>query len=115
MRRPSRSGRTYSNGRCRTACLAETRSRRRRGFCGLTAVLYSRLHPLTHKEGSMYGTVARMHVKPGMGAQLEELDRQEAEMANIAGYVGEVVYQMDAEPDVYYLAIIFESKAAYDA
>jgi quinol monooxygenase YgiN len=63
----------------------------------------------------MYGTVARMHVKPGMGAQLEELDRQEAEMGNIAGYVGEVVYQMDAEPDVYYLAVIFESKAAYDA
>src|SRR5580765_745921 len=63
----------------------------------------------------MYGTVARMRAKPGMREQLMELDRQEAEMANIAGYVGEVVYQMDADPDVYYLAIIFESKAAYEA
>ncbi len=62
----------------------------------------------------MYGTVARMRVKPGMGDRLLELDRQEQAL-NIPGFVGEYVYRMDADPNEYYLAVVFESKEAYFA
>ena len=64
----------------------------------------------------MYGTVARIRVKPGMGAQLEELGRRmaEAEM-RIPGYVAQYVYRTDADPDELYLTVLFESREAYHA
>lgn len=62
----------------------------------------------------MYGTVARIRLKPGMEARLLELDREE-QAANIPGYVGAHIDRMDAEPNVYYLAVAFESKEAYVA
>ncbi len=62
----------------------------------------------------MYGTVARLRIKPGMEAQLLEFDRQE-QAVNIPGFVGEYIYRMDADPTVYYLAVVFASKAAYVA
>jgi quinol monooxygenase YgiN len=62
----------------------------------------------------MYGTVARMRLKAGA---------EEAIMAMSAGYranpipgmVAQYVYRMDADPQEYYLAIIFASKEAYQA
>ena len=62
----------------------------------------------------MYGTVARMRIKPGAEQQLIEFDRQE-QARNIPGFVGEYIYRMDADPAVYYLAVVFESKEAYVA
>ncbi len=62
----------------------------------------------------MYGTVARLRIKPGMEEQLLEFDRQEQTL-NIPGFIGEYVYRMDADPSVYYLAVVFESKEAYVA
>lgn len=62
----------------------------------------------------MYGTVARLRIKPGMEEQLLEFDRKE-QAANIPGYVGAYTYRMDADPNVYYLAVVFESKEAYVA
>lgn len=62
----------------------------------------------------MYGTVARIQIKPGMEAQLLAFD-QEEQNANIPGFVGEYVYRMDADPTVYYLAVVFASKEAYVA
>ncbi len=53
----------------------------------------------------MYGTVARIRVKPGMG---------EEEM-RIPGYVAQYVYRMDADPDELYLTVLFESREAYHA
>lgn len=62
----------------------------------------------------MYGTVARLRIKPGMEAQLMEFDRK-VQDAKIPGHVDTHTYRMDADPNIYYLAIIFESKEAYVA
>ena len=62
----------------------------------------------------MYGTVARMRLKPGMEEQLIALDRAE-HAVGIPGSVTSYIYRMDAEPNVYYLAVVFESKEAYKA
>ena len=62
----------------------------------------------------MYGTVARMKAKPGTGELLAELGRQLHEDPP-AGMVGTWVYQMDADPDEYTLAVAFESRQAYTA
>ena len=64
----------------------------------------------------MYGTVARMRVKPGVAAQLEALStRMAGEEAGSPGYVAQYVYRMDADPDELYLAVIFASREAYQA
>lgn len=61
----------------------------------------------------MYGTVARMQVKPGM---LEQLTRAAEDQAReIRGMIFEYTFQMDDDPNVCYLAVGFESKDAYVA
>lgn len=60
----------------------------------------------------MYGTVARLQLKPGMEARFKELE-QEFTTAEVPGYVVTYVYRMDADPNEYYLATVFESKEAY--
>ena len=60
----------------------------------------------------MYGTVAHMQAKPGAGPQLLALAEEE-EYTQIPGLVGEYIYQLDTNPDEYYLTVIFESKEAY--
>ena len=62
----------------------------------------------------MYGTVARMKAKPGSGELLAEMARQ-FEQDRPPGMVGTWVYQMDANPDEYILAVAFESREAYRA
>ena len=59
----------------------------------------------------MYGTVARMRVKPGSEAALQKLTEETA--PDIPGFVGEYIYRMENEPDVYYLTVMFENKEAY--
>jgi quinol monooxygenase YgiN len=64
----------------------------------------------------MYGTVARLCVKPGMSAQLEALSRRMAEEEmQTPRYVAQYVYRMDADPDELYLTVLFDSRAAYHA
>jgi quinol monooxygenase YgiN len=60
----------------------------------------------------MYGTVARFQVKPGALQQVQQLSR-EFEAALVPGFVFQHVYQMDASQDQLFLAVAFESKAAY--
>jgi heme-degrading monooxygenase HmoA len=62
----------------------------------------------------MYGTVARMKAKPGTGELLAELGRQLSD-DRPPGMVGTWVYQLDADPDEYLLAVAFESREAYTA
>lgn len=62
----------------------------------------------------MYGTIARFQVKPGMEAQLNQL-QQEFTAATVPGFVAAYVYQMEANPSEHYLAVLFASKAAYQA
>ena len=62
----------------------------------------------------MYGTVARMKVKPGMEQKLMAISQRQ-DMRSIPGLVAEAVYKLDANPDEYILVVAFESKAAYQA
>jgi heme-degrading monooxygenase HmoA len=59
----------------------------------------------------MYGTVARIRVKPGQGETLQQMNTAMSE--NIPGLVFEHVYQSDADANEYWLVVGFESKAAY--
>lgn len=60
----------------------------------------------------MYGTVARLQLKPGMQQQFEALGR-EIEAQGIPGWVAEYLYQSDSNPDELFMAVVFESKEAY--
>ena len=62
----------------------------------------------------MYGTIARLQVKPGMEAKFKELE-QEYNTTPVPGFVSTYVYRMDANPNEHYLVVVFESKAAYQA
>src|SRR3712207_7753650 len=62
----------------------------------------------------MYGTVARLHLKPGMEEQFIAWGETQ-QIVNIPGHISAYVYRMDTEPNVYYLAVAFESQEAYVA
>ncbi len=62
----------------------------------------------------MYGTVARLRLKPGMEAQMRAFNEEENALG-IPGYLAMYVYRMDQDPNEYYMAVIFESKDAYVA
>jgi hypothetical protein len=59
----------------------------------------------------MYGTVARLRVKPG---KLQELkDFGESGQGAIPGLVSQSIYQLDSDPNTLILVVAFESKDAY--
>ena len=60
----------------------------------------------------MYGTVAKMRVKPGKLEELKQL-MSTPEMVNIAGLVNTTVYQMDADANSLIMAVTFTDKDAY--
>jgi antibiotic biosynthesis monooxygenase (ABM) superfamily enzyme len=60
----------------------------------------------------MYGTIARLRIKQGMEAEWLALGR-EMEANSPPGSVIDIVYRSDADPQVYYLAVVFDSKEAY--
>jgi len=64
----------------------------------------------------MYGTVARMKFKPGMAQKFTEMiEQQEDQGRTRPGSVGIYVYQMDKDPNEFYMTVIFENKEAYVA
>jgi len=60
----------------------------------------------------MYGTVARVRIKAGAEQAVLALSASYRQNP-IPGQVAQYVYRMDADPQEFYLAIIFESKEAY--
>jgi quinol monooxygenase YgiN len=58
----------------------------------------------------MYGTVARMRIKPGMEDKLLALVRS---FGRPPGLVMDHVYRMDADPAECYVVVAFASKDAY--
>jgi hypothetical protein len=62
----------------------------------------------------MYGTVARLQAKAGAQAKIAALAR-EMRAVEIHGLVADYLYQVDNVEDVYYMAVVFETKAAYMA
>lgn len=61
----------------------------------------------------MYGTIARMHLKPGMEQRLMALSQ--AEMQVIPGITATYVYRMDSDSNEYYVVVMFTSREAYVA
>lgn len=62
----------------------------------------------------MYGTVARLRLKPGMEAKLrEEMDRYPA--LNIPGFHSTMLYRMDGDANDCYLVVAFKDKESYHA
>lgn len=62
----------------------------------------------------MFGTVARMRVKPGKLADLKALMDND-EPRGVDGYVSTVFYQSSDDPDEIWLAVVFRDRASYNA
>jgi hypothetical protein len=59
----------------------------------------------------MYGTIGRLHIKQGMGSQFSALLQGQArafETGQEAGFVASYTYGMDADPNDYFIAVVFE-------
>ena len=61
----------------------------------------------------MYGTVARIRVKPGMDDKLRQLSSEQDAAGWMPGFVFEHIYQMDANRNEYMMVVAFESREAY--
>ena len=62
----------------------------------------------------MYGTVATLRVKPGMESQLQA-EMRTYEALNVPGLKATYVYRSDADPNMYIMAVMFESRESYRA
>jgi heme-degrading monooxygenase HmoA len=62
----------------------------------------------------MYGTVARMKVKPGEEERVLAMARAE-ERLGIPGFVGEFIYRLDGDKNEYLLVVLFADKESYFA
>jgi quinol monooxygenase YgiN len=60
----------------------------------------------------MYGTIARVRIKPGA---LDKLTEWSAESEPPPGAVAFYTYQMDKDPQEMYLVAVFESRESYVA
>lgn len=65
----------------------------------------------------MYGTVARMKVKPGMDATMEAFGREwtEQRKRQVKGAIGGYIYRLDSDPTTMIMAVVFEDRASYHA
>lgn len=65
----------------------------------------------------MYGTVARMRVKPGMESRMRELSNTwwTERAPNVKGAVSETVFRTDADANEFLLVAVFASKEDYEA
>lgn len=63
----------------------------------------------------MYGTVARMKVKAGRLDDLMKLTVNTVNTRRPKGYLGEIIYKMDNNPNEVIMAVFFADKASYQA
>jgi quinol monooxygenase YgiN len=64
----------------------------------------------------MFGTVARVKVKPGMEDQFVELGKSRSgQNGEIAGEVGYIVFKLENSPGEYIIAVAFEDRDSYFA
>jgi heme-degrading monooxygenase HmoA len=59
----------------------------------------------------MYGTVAKMKLKPG--AEDKMMQAMEGAANAQEGHVATYVFKSDADPNVHFVTTVFESKGAY--
>ena len=61
----------------------------------------------------MYGTVAHARIKAGAEDRLMAMMREYSTL-RVPGYRATYVYRMDTDPREIYMAVVFDSKDAYD-
>jgi len=66
------------------------------------------------KGEHVYGTVARLRLKPGSEPAMQEL-MMEYETTALRGHLRTTVYRMDADSNEYYMAVVFEDRETYRA
>ena len=59
----------------------------------------------------MYGTVAKMKLKPGAEEKIMQV--MEGTQDGREGHIATYVFKSDADPNVHFVATVFESKSAY--
>jgi quinol monooxygenase YgiN len=62
----------------------------------------------------MYGTIARFRIKPGVREQFIQTMDSLGE-AVIPGLVADYYFQMDSDPDEFYLVAVFRDRETYQA
>lgn len=62
----------------------------------------------------MYGTVARVRIKPGTAEQWTAL-QTEYDDNHIDGFIASYLYRLDVDPDDHYLVVMFRDEASYRA
>lgn len=62
----------------------------------------------------MYGTIAKLTLKPGNEERMLDLI-EEYEDIDVPGYVGDIVYRSDKDPNVFFLVVLFETREDYVA
>ena len=60
----------------------------------------------------MYGTIARMRVRPDRLADMDRLITGYDDL-DIAGFVSVHIYRMDNDASEYYMAVLFEDRDSY--
>jgi len=60
----------------------------------------------------MYGTIARLKVKPDRVEALQRLTASYDDL-QVPGFVGTHVYRMDADETEYYLVVMFQDRDTY--
>jgi heme-degrading monooxygenase HmoA len=63
------------------------------------------------EESAVYGTVARMTLKPG--AEEKMMQVMKGSQAGREGHIATYVFKSDADPNVHFVSTIYESKSAY--
>jgi quinol monooxygenase YgiN len=63
----------------------------------------------------MYGTVARIKIKPEMVAEALNFMQTSEGSSTPPGAVAFYLYQMDADPNEFYMVVVFEDKEKYFA
>ena len=63
------------------------------------------------EENAVYGTVARMTLKPGSEEKMMQL--MEGSQAGREGHIATYVFKSDADPNVHFVSTVYESKSAY--
>jgi quinol monooxygenase YgiN len=58
----------------------------------------------------MYGTIARMKVKPGIMEELKKMEERKPR-----GFVRSMVYRLDKDPDELMMVVVFKDKESYFA
>lgn len=64
----------------------------------------------------MFGTVARIKVKPGMGEQLTELGKKWVrDDYERSGQIAEMIFKLENSPDEYIVVVAFPNRESYFA